>query len=67
MRAPDGWDSARFWAFSELWQIPTSKPVSPQPPVTRAVGQCLAKAKSALFGSFDPRPKIVCKKHKDKE
>jgi hypothetical protein len=26
-----------FWLLSELWQFPASKPVSPQPPVTRAV------------------------------
>jgi hypothetical protein len=48
-------------AFSVSWAGPPTKPL------TQTVGQCLAKAKSALFGSFDPRPKIVCKKHKDKE
>src|SRR5688500_425037 len=38
MRAPDGWDSARFLeSFPELWQFPVSSPFSPQPSVTQAV------------------------------
>ena len=31
---------AAFFEFvSELWRFPVSEPVSPQPPVTRAVGR----------------------------
>jgi hypothetical protein len=29
---------AFFGVVSELWQFPVCKPVSPQPPVTQAVG-----------------------------
>src|SRR4051812_37894230 len=38
-RAPDGWDSARFWAFTELRQFSVSRLFSPQPPVTQAIVQ----------------------------
>ena len=45
MRAPDGWDSARFLGIVlNFGGFPFSGPVSPQPPVTQAVGQLLANS-----------------------
>jgi len=41
-RAPDGWDSARFQACSELWQFPVSELFSPPPPVTQAVRRLMS-------------------------
>jgi hypothetical protein len=38
-RAPDGWDSARFWALLWTLAVIRFRAFSPQPPVTPAVGQ----------------------------
>ena len=54
-RGPDDWDAARFGACSELWQLPVSRPFSPQPPVTPTIRRTSLGSEEKMSAQFiDP-------------